>query len=57
MLTEKERIEKFCSKCWEWIDEEEAGLTDDLPHCCIDGLGLVTMECEYSGKCEHFKER
>lgn len=57
MLTEKERIEKFCSKCWEWIDEEEADLTNDLPHCCIDKLGLVTMECEYSGKCEHFKER
>jgi hypothetical protein len=56
-LTSQQRIEQFCSRCVNWIDEEEAELTDDIPHCSVDGLGLTTMRLEETGKCDRFFER
>jgi len=57
MLTTKERIEKICRKCVNWIDEEEADLTNDVPHCTVDYLGLTTYVCEVDTECDHFFER
>ena len=56
-MTRDERITNICSRCFNWIDEEEAEETDDIPHCVVDGLGLVTSRCEREGNCREFYER
>ena len=55
-MTREERIETFCRRCINWIDEQEAEETDDIPHCCVGGLGLVTSRCEREGRCREFFE-
>lgn len=57
-MTREERIETFCRRCGNWIDEQEIEEMDgnDIPHCCVDGLGLVTSRCERDGRCREFYE-
>lgn len=55
-LSREERISQVCSKCVEFISEEEAD-ENDIEHCVVDGYGLTSSHLEDTGECNKFFER
>lgn len=53
----RKELRELCKRCYEWVDEEEAELTNDIPHC-IHGYDprCQFYQCGTSDTCPHFNE-